>query len=150
MSNKYLSLVHVTLRDVDTCEFVGEAGVLVLTDTPDVMSIGAVATDRFDHYHPMTRLQSQLVHEPRIVRTVELPFVNGDMSDKLWGELYNLVDDCEGSQDVLDCLVHDVYSKKASDLNNEGTELQLDALVDELGPQGLGEELCTRLNAQED
>jgi hypothetical protein len=62
----------------------------------------------------------------------------------------DLVRACEGHEDVLDGLVHDVYDKKAADVNNNGLDLQIEELIQELGPQGLGEELRDRLNEVED
>jgi hypothetical protein len=151
MHNEYLSLVKVTLRDIDSKGFMAEGDVVVMTDDDTKATIAIAAIKEFDHLLPMvSSIQGQTFHVPDIIYTVELPLVIGDMKDGAEDELVKLVADCEGHQEVLDELVRSVYDKKASDLNNEGPEGQIAELIQELGPQGLGEELANRLNQVED
>jgi hypothetical protein len=151
MATEYLSLVKVTLRDIDDKTYLGEGDVLVLTDTNDKQEITVAAIKEFDHANPMVSgMQTSVFHVADIRHTVELPRVISDMKPDTAEELVDLVRACEGHEDILDGLVHDVYDKKAADVNNNGLDLQIEELIQELGPQGLGEELRDRLNEVED
>ena len=147
MSNQYLSLVRITIRDVDSQDFVAEGKVLVVAENSEAAAISKDAIEEFDHQNPeVRRIQPQIVHVPEILQIVELPLVIHDMRPGAKAKLVELVEACGGYQDVLDELVHSVYGKKASDVNNGGPEEQVEELIQELGPQGLGEELADRLN----
>ena len=63
------------------------------------------------------------------------------MADMNMTDLKQLMDERKLKAEDLDGLVHDIYSRKASDLNNYGVDEQLEFLMQELGYYELRKEL---------